>query len=135
MDLGERAAPVKYLIRDRDSRFTTTFDAVFEAEGIQILRSPVRAPRANAICERMIGTLRRELLDHILILHAEHLRRVLTEWLHHYTHGRPHRSLGQLTPAQAETGPPAPANLAEHRVRRRAILGGITHEYFLPTAA
>ena len=74
MDLGERTAPIKYLIRDRDSRFTTAFDAVFEAEGIQILRSPVRAPRANAICERMIGTIRRELLDKILILHEEHAR-------------------------------------------------------------
>jgi transposase InsO family protein len=90
MDLSERTEPIKYLIRDRDSRFTTTFDAVFEAEGIQILRSPVRAPRANAICERMIGTLRRELLDQILVLHEEHARRVMTEWLHHYAHGRPH---------------------------------------------
>jgi putative transposase len=134
LDLGERAAPVKYLIRDRDSRFTAAFDAVFEAEGVQILRSPVRAPRANAICERLIGTLRRELLDKILILHEQHARRVLTEWLRHYAHGRPHRSLGQLTPDQAEHAPPAPINLAEHRVHRRAILGGITHEYWTATA-
>ena len=135
LDLGERAAPVKYLIRDRDSRFTVAFDAVFEAEGVQILRSPVRAPRANAICERLIGTLRRELLDKILILHEQHAQRVLTEWLHHYAHGRPHRSLGQLTPDQVEHAPPAPINLAEHRVRRRAILGGITHEYWTVIAA
>jgi putative transposase len=135
LDLGERAAPVKYLIRDRDSRFTAAFDAVFEAEGVQILRSPVRAPRANAICERLIGTLRRELLDKILILHEQQARRVLTAWLRHYAHGRPHRSLGQLTPDQAEHAPPAPINLAEHRVHRRAILGGITHEYWTATAA
>ena len=130
LELNQRAEPVTYLIRDRDSRFTTAFDTIFETEGIQILRSPVRAPRANAICERMIGTLRRELLDHILILHEQHARAVVTEWLHHYAHGRPHRSLGQLTPAQAEYEPPAPINLAEQRVRRRAILGGLTHEYW-----
>jgi hypothetical protein len=135
LELGERDAPVKYLIRDRDARFTADFDAVFEAEDIGILRSPVRAPRANAICERLIGTLRRELLDKILILHEEHVRRVLTEWLRHYAHGRPHRSVGQLTPDQAEHAPPAPINLAEHRVRRRVILGGISHEYWTTTAA
>jgi hypothetical protein len=135
LDLGGRAAQVKYLIRDRDSRFTAAFDAVFQAEDIQIPRSPVRAPRANAVCERMIGTLRRELLDRILILHEEHLRRVLTEWVHHYAHGRPHRSLGQLTPDQAEHEPPLPINLAEHRVCCRAILGGLTHEGWTATAA
>jgi hypothetical protein len=82
----------------------------------------------------MIGTIHRELLDEILILNEEHLRRVLTEWLRHYTNARPHRSLGQLNPNQAGHAPPAPINLAEHRVRRRAVLGGITHEY-RPAAA
>lgn len=135
LDLNDRAKPIKYLIRDRDSRFTTTFDAIFEAEGIQILRSPVWAPRANAICECLIGTLRRELLDHIPILNEQHARRTLTEWLHHHNHGRPHRGLGQLTPTQAEHGPPAPINLAEHRIRRRAILGGLIHEYWTATTA
>jgi hypothetical protein len=135
MDLGGRAEPIKYLIRDRDSRFTAAFDAVFEAEGVEILRSRVRAPRANAICERVTGTIRRELLDKILILGEEHLRRVLTEWLRHYAHGRAHRALGQLTPDQAEHAPPASINLAEHRTRRRPILGGITHEYWLATPA
>lgn len=135
MDLSERATPLKYLIRDRGARFTAAFDAVFEAEGIEILRSPIRAPRANSICERVIGTIRRELLDEIPIPHEEHARWVLTEWLRHYVHGRPHRSLGQLTPDQAEHAPPAPINLAEHRVRRRPILGGITHEYWTTTAA
>jgi putative transposase len=62
MDLGDRVTSIKFLLRDRDSRFTRAFDAVFAAEGIRILTSPPRAPRANAICERMIGTLRRELL-------------------------------------------------------------------------
>jgi hypothetical protein len=83
----------------------------------------------------MIGTIRRELLDHVLVLSEGHLRRVLTEWLRHYGYGRPHRALDQLTPAQAEHGPPTPINLADHRIRKRAVLGGITYEYQLATAA
>ena len=129
MDLGARAASVKFLIRDRAGQFTGSFDAVFMAEGIRILASPQRAPRANAICERMIGTLRRELFDRLLIVNEHHLRQVLTEYLRHYNAARPHRSLGQLAPAQADTGPPKPINLAEHRIRRKQVLRGLTHEY------
>ena len=127
MDLGQRAA-VKFLIRDRASQFTGSFDAVFTAEGIRILASPPRAPRENAICERVIGTLRRELFDRLLIVNEHHLRQVLTEYLQHYNTGRPHRALGQLAPAQADSRPPE-INLAEHRIRRRQVLGGLTHEY------
>ena len=101
MDPGQRAAPVKFLIRDRGGQFTGAFDAVFTAEGIRILASPPQAPKANAICERVIGTLRRELLDRLLIVNEHHLRRMLTEYLRHYNTGRPHRALGQLAPAQA----------------------------------
>jgi transposase InsO family protein len=129
MDLGDRVNSVKFLLRDRDSRFTSAFDAVFAAEGIRILTSPPRAPRANAICERMIGTLRRELLDRILIVNERHLRRILTIYLHHFNTARPHRTLGQLTPAQAETHPPRVTNLDDHKVRRRPILDGLTSEY------
>jgi len=128
MDLGHRTASVKFLIGDRAGQFTGAFDAVFTAEGIRILASPPQAPRANAICERMIGTLRRELLDRLLIVNERHLRRVLTEYLRHYNAARPHRSLGQLAPAQAHTPPPE-INLAEHRIRRKQVLGGLTHEY------
>ena len=78
MDLGGRTALLKFLIRDRAGQFTSSFDAVLTAEGIRILASPPQAPRANAICERMIGTLRREVLDRLLIVHEQHLRRVLT---------------------------------------------------------
>ena len=102
MDLGQRSASVKFLIRDRAGQFTGSFDAVFRAEGIRILTSPPQAPKANAICERIIGTL----------------RRVLTEYLRHYNTARPHRALGQLAPAQAQTRPPEPSNLAEHQIRR-----------------
>ena len=108
MDLGQRAASVKFLIRDRAGQFTASFDAVFQADGIRILASPPQAPRANAICERMIGTLRRELFYRLLIVDEHHLRRVLTEYLRylrHYNAARPHRSLGQLAPAQACTRP------------------------------
>jgi transposase InsO family protein len=98
MDLGDRVTTVKFLLRDRDSRFTRAFDAVFAAEGIHILTTPPRAPRANAICERMIGTLRRELLDRILIVNERHLRRILTDYLHHFNAARPHRALAQHRP-------------------------------------
>jgi putative transposase len=131
MDLGDRAATVKFLLRDRDSRFTRAFDTVFAADGIRILTSPPRAPRANAICERMIGTLRRELLDRILIVNERHLRRVLRVYLHHFNTARPHQALAQLTPAQAETQPPHVINLADHQVRRRPILDGLTSEYHI----
>jgi transposase len=128
MDLGQLTASVKFLIRDRAGQFTGSFDAVFQAEGIRILASPPQVPRANAICERMIGTLRRELFDRLLIVNEDHLRQVLTEYLLHYNSARPHRALGQLAPAQAGTRPPE-INLAEHRIRRRQVLGGLTHEY------
>jgi transposase InsO family protein len=124
-------ATVKFLIRDRAGQFTGSFDAVFTAVGTRILASPPQAPRANVICERIIGTLRRELLDRLLIVNEQHLRRVLTEYLMHYNTARPHRSLSQLTPAQAATRPPEPVNLAEHRIHRKQILGGLTHEYYV----
>jgi putative transposase len=129
MDLGRRTTSIKFLIRDRAGQFTGSFDAVFTAAGVRILASPPQAPRANAVCERVIGTLRRELFDQLLIVNEDHLRRVLTEYVLHYNTGRPHRSLGQLTPAQADTEPPAPINLGEYPIRRKQVLGGLTHEY------
>ena len=129
MDLGDRVDTVKFLVRDRNSRFTAAFDAVFAAEGIRILRTPPQAPRANAICEQTIGTLRRKLLDRILIVNERHLRRVVTVYLSHFNTARPHQSLGQLAPAQAETRPPEPIDLTGHQLRRTPILGGITSEY------
>jgi putative transposase len=121
MDLGDRVTTIKFLLRDRDSRFTRAFDAVFAADGIRILTSPLGAPRANAVCERMIGTLRRELLDRILIVNECHLRRILTAYLHHSNAARPHRALAQLTLTEAETQSPHVINLAVHQVRRRPI--------------
>ncbi|MCA1709167.1 MAG: integrase core domain-containing protein [Actinobacteria bacterium] len=131
MDLADRVSPIKFLLRDRDSRFTRAFDAVFAADDIRILTSPPGAPRANAICERLIGTLRRELLDRVLVVNERHLRQILTVYLHHFNAARPHRTLAQLTPAQAETQLPPVINLIDHQVRRRPILGGLTSEYHI----
>lgn len=96
MDLDERAGKFRFLIRDRAGQFTASFDAVFAAENIRVLLSPPQAPRANAICERLIGTLRGELLNRILIVNERHLCGVLAEYLDHHNSARPHRGLGQL---------------------------------------
>jgi transposase InsO family protein len=126
MDLGDRAAEFRILIRDRDSKFTDVFDAVFASEGIRILRTPVRAPRANAIAERWIGTARRELLDRILIVNRRHLTAVLTQYVAHFNHHRPHRALNQAAPLRSL---PPPAALSQPHVRRRDVLDGLIHEY------
>ena len=128
MDLGQLTTSVNFLLRDRAGQFAGSLDAVFQAEGIRILASPPRAPRANAICQKMTGTLRRELLDRLLIVNERHLRQVLTEYLLHYNTARPHRALRQLAPAQAHTRPPE-INLAEHPIRRKQVPGGLTYEY------
>jgi len=129
MDLADRATTTRFLLRDRDSRFTLGFDAVFAADGVRILITPPAAPRANAVCERMIGTLRRELLDRVLVVNERHLSRILTSYLDHFNTARPHRTLAQLAPTQAETLPPPVINLADYEVRRRPILDGLTSEY------
>ena len=127
MDLGPLATSVKFLIRDRAGQFTSCFDAVFTARHQDSCQ-----PAAGAESERDLRTdhryLRREDFDRLLIINEHHLRRVLTEYLQHYNTARPHRSLGQLAPAEADTRPPQ-INLAEHRIRRKQVLGGLTHEY------
>jgi putative transposase len=94
MGLEDRIGPFRFLVRDRDAKFTTAFDAVFAAEGIRVLRTPVRAPRANAYAERWVGTVRRELLDRMLIVGCRQLRWVLAEYADHDNGHRPHRALG-----------------------------------------
>jgi len=126
MELGDRAEQFRFLIRDRDSKFNAAFDAVFTGADLRIIRTPVRAPRANAITERFIGTLRRECLDHILITGPRHLDVVLREYVQHFNTHRPHRSLDQRPP-DADT--PPPAGTAAIRVLRRDRLGGLVHEY------
>jgi putative transposase len=126
MDLGDRAAQFTFLIRDRDTKFTDTFDTVFANEGIRILRTPVRAPRANAIAERWIGTLRRERLDRMLIVNRRHLERVLAEYVTHFNHYRPHRTLDQAAPLRPLPPDASPSQL---RLQRRDRIGGLIHEY------
>jgi putative transposase len=126
MGLGERVAAFTFLIRDRDTKFTDVFDAVFTSEGISILRTPVRAPRANAIAERWIGTVRRELLDRILILNRSHLEHVLAEYTTHFNQHRPHRALQHAAPLRPL---PPPSSQRDLCLRRRDRLGGLIHEY------
>ena len=123
MELADQADAVKFLIRDRDTKFTASFDAVFAAEGIRIIKTPVRAPRANAICERVIGTLRRECLDRMLILGRRHLEAVLAEYVEHYNSHRPHRSLGQRAPSASDTTPALIGDVDLARLRRTDRLG------------
>jgi transposase InsO family protein len=99
MELEDRVGQFRFLIRDRDAKFTAAFDAVFAAEGIRVLRTPVRAPRANAYAERWVGTVRRELLDRMLIVGCRQLRSVLAEYSNHYNVHRPHRAFGAGTAA------------------------------------
>ena len=109
MDLGDRADQSRFLIRDRDSTFTTAFDPVSADADIGIIRTPVRAPRPNAIAERFIGTLPRECLDHLLITGPRHLAAVLREYVDHFNTHRPHRSLHQQPPARRTPPPSGPA--------------------------
>ena len=126
MGLEDRVGLFRFLLRDRDTKFTAAFDAVFAAEGIQVLRTPVRAPRANAYAERWVGTVRRELLDRMLLLGCRQLRSVLAEYDDHYNGHRPHRALGQAPPLGS--GEP-PAFVPAGRVVRRDRFGGLIHEY------
>ena len=124
----ERTQPIRFLIHDRDSKFTAAFDEVFRSEGIRTIRTPVRAPRANGFIERWIGTVRRECLDRILIVNRRHLERVLPVYIRHYNEHRPHRSLDQRPPIE-EPSPGSDTVVVLDRVRRRDELGGLIHEY------
>lgn len=128
--LQDQPGRFHFLIRDRDSKFTRDFDAVFASEGIRVIRTPVRAPKANATAERFVGTIRRECLDWLLIAGRRHLERVLRVYIDHYNSHRPHRSRG--------LAPPHPAGSRLHAIdgvdanlQHRDRLGGPIHEYSL----
>jgi transposase InsO family protein len=127
-ELDEQVGRFRYLIRDRDAKFTTAFDAVFAAAGIETIRIPPRAPMANAYAERWIRTVRDECLDWTIIWSGEHLHRVLTEYLRHYNTARPHRGIDLDVPVPA-SGATVTALPAAARVERVDVLGGLIHEY------
>jgi putative transposase len=129
LDLGERFGDFRFLIRDRGSNFTASFDAVFQATGTTIVRTAVQAPRMNAICERLIGTLRREFLDQTLILNQAHLRAVLAEYQEHYNTARPHQGIDQHVPHPGPAPRVIPADPGTCQIRRKPILSGLINEY------
>jgi len=130
LTLDERFGAIKFLIRDRGSNFTASFDAVFQATGATILRTAVQALRMNATCERLVGTLRRELLDRVLILGETHLRAVLTHYQAHYNMARPHQGIAQRVPADERDADPATVTDVDTRqICRKPVLNGLINEY------
>ena len=125
MDLGDRAAGFRFLVRDRAGQFTGMFDAVLAGAGIEVVKIPPRSPRANAYAERFVLTARTEVTDRMLIFGERHLRMILAEYEAHYNGRRPHRSR-QLRPPRPDH---PPADLSMKRIRRRPLLGGLINEY------
>ena len=129
MDLGERAAEFRFLVRDRAGQFTEVFDAVLAGAGIEVVKIPPRSPRANAYAERWVRTVRAEVTNRMLIAGPRHLRTVLDEYVAHFNQHRPHRARN-LRPPDHDASTTAPvADLAAARIRRRKVLGGLIHEY------
>jgi putative transposase len=120
---------MRFLIHDRDSKFTTSFDEVFRSEGVRVVHTPIRAPQANAYAERFVRTVRTECLDHLLIIGRSHLERVLRIYLQHHTRERPHRGLALQPPEAPQLRSPPSGE-----VERRDRLGGLLHEYYRAAA-
>lgn len=129
MDLAEQGQRFRYLVRDRDAKFTAAFDAVFAASGVEVVKIPPRAPRANAYAERWVRTVRSECLDWTLVWNERQLSRVLAEYLRHYNTVRPHRSLDLKPPRPASRLTLVEPGTVESSVQRVDVLGGLIHEY------
>jgi putative transposase len=127
LDFSE--AGVRFLIRDRDGKYSGSFDEVFRSEGIRIVKTPVRAPKANAIAERFVRTVRTECLDWLLILNRRHLEHLLRVYVDHYNRERPHRALELRPPDYRRRGP-----TCSDKIQRRDRLGGLIHEYYRAAA-
>jgi putative transposase len=129
--LADRPEPFRFLIRVRDQKFTASFDEVFRTEGIEIVRTPYRAPRANGVAERFVRTVRTECLDWLLLLNQQHLEDAVGAFVNHYNTHRPHRGLNLRPPQPSlSVGTSAPGSLGG-RVQRSDRLGGLVHEYVL----
>ena len=128
-DLAEAGCAFRFLLRDRDCKYTSSFDQVFAAEGIRVIRTPVQAPKANAFAERWVRTVRTDCLDWMLIGGRRHLEKVLAKYVDHYNAKRPHRGLGLRAPDTREGEPHVASSTAS--VRRNDVLGGLIHEYEL----
>jgi putative transposase len=135
MELNDRDHQVRFLIHDRDAKFPRAFDALLSSESIKVIRTPVRAPNANAHMERWIGTVRRECLDRILILGRRQLEHVLRSYVEHYNRGRPHRALDLRPPDSSDRSPIAAESTPQNlEIIRRDLLGGLINEYDLAAA-
>jgi putative transposase len=132
LELDDRNRQVRFVIHDRDAKFARAFDALLESDGIKVIRTPVRAPNANAHMERWVGTVRRECLDRLLILGRRQLEHVLRIYVRHYNSERPHRAL-DLKPPDSRICSPIATIAPPHapQVNRRDLLGGLIHEYEL----
>jgi putative transposase len=126
MLLTDRKQSFRFLLHDRDSKFGGAFDEVFRAEGVKIIRTPVRAPNANAYAERWVGTVRRECLDRILIVNRRQLEHVLRVYTAHYNRHRPHRSLSLQPPDER---PVVPVRGPARHIHKPELLGGLVNEY------
>jgi putative transposase len=129
MALQEEGRSPRFLIHDRDAKFSGPFDEVFRSADMKILLTPIRAPNANAFCERWVGTLRAECLDWTLVPGRRHLERVLRTYIGHYNRARPHRELALQTPIGNPWPGVGEGDLRARNVRRRDVLGGLIHEY------
>jgi transposase InsO family protein len=116
-----------YLIRDNDTKYGQHFEAVAVGSGIEVLRTPITAPRANAICERLLGSVRRECLDHMLIMSEAHLRRVLSEYVAYFNRSRPHQGINQHVPEHVDA--PRSVHPDSGNVIAFPVLGGLHHDY------
>src|SRR6266542_3536144 len=126
--MGEQEPMFRLLIHDRDRKFSRAFDEVFRSEGIDVIRTPVQAPNANAFAERWVRTVRSDCLDRILIVGRRHLERVLRVYTKHYNEHRPHRAL-QLAPPNGDHNVAVDRTSEAPTIRRHDLLGGLIHEY------
>ena len=117
----------EYLVRDNDAKYGSHFEAIATGSGIEVLRTPIKAPRANAICERLLGSMRRECLDHIMIVSEAHLRRVLNEYVRSFNHSRPHQGISQQIPEPHVSAASVSGECAT--VIAFPVLGGLHHDY------